>query len=204
MALVSVALLKEYLPEVSGSSLDTELTRMIARTESTIARWLGFPIFNSGTSPSLSQNTYTLYLDGPKNSDSNVIQLPVKPLVSVTSIHSDVNLVYGSDTLIPSASYELDTQNSKIYLLPEQITLTFDSGYRALKIICSAGYNTSTPPDDLVMAVLIWCSALQRNKASQGKESISQRNSTVKLSPKNMPEEVKQLLYPFRNPLQIL
>ena len=204
MALVSVAYLKEYLPELTGSSLDTELTRMILRTEAAIARYLGFPLYDSGTSPTLDQNTYTLYLDGPKYTQSTVIQLPIKPLVSVTSVHSDVNLKYGSATLIPSASYEIDKQNSRIYLIPEDMTLAFDRGYRALKVICSAGYNTSTPPDDLVQAILVWCSALQRQKASQGKDSITQRGSTVKLSPRHMPTEVRELIKPFMCPLQVL
>ena len=204
MALVSVALLKEYLPQLVGSTLDTELTRMIARTEAAIARYLGFSVYDSGTAPSLSQNTYTLYLDGPKYTDATVIQLPIKPLISVASVHSDVNLKYASDTLIPAASYELDNWNSRIYLIPEEITLSFDRGYRALKVVCSAGYNTSTPPDDLVHAILVWCSALQKAKASQGKDSITQRNSTVKLSPRQMPTEVRELLKPFMNPLQVL
>ena len=204
MAITSIALLKEYLPEVSGSALDRELTRMIARTESAIARFLGFPVYDSGTGPSLDQNTYTLYLNGPKYTDSTVVQLPIKPVVSVSSVHSDVNLTYGSDTLIPSSSYQLDTQNGRIYLLPEVATLTFDRGYRALKVICSAGYNTSTPPDDLVHAVLVWCSALQKAKASQGKESISQRGSTVRLSARHMPTEVRELLKPFMNPFSVL
>ena len=204
MALVSVTYLKEYLPEISGSSLDTELGRMIDRTSCSIARYIGFPVFDSGTEPTLDQNTYTLHLNGPLYSDTQVIQLPIKPLVSVASIHSDVNLVYGSDTLIPSASYELDTQNGRIYLLPQTATLTFDRGYRALKIVCSAGYSTANPPSDLVQAILVWCSALQRAKANQGKDSVTQRNSTVKLSPRHMPTEVRELIKPFMNPLQIL
>ena len=69
MALVSVALLKEYLPEVSGSALDTELGRMIDRTEAAIARYLGFPLSELGEA-SLDQATYTLYLDGPNTAQT--------------------------------------------------------------------------------------------------------------------------------------
>ena len=203
MALVSVALLKEYLPEISGSALDTELGRMIDRTEAAIARYLGFPLSELGEA-SLDQATYTLYLDGPKFTDRSVIQLPIMPLVSVTSVHSDVNLKYGSDTLIAASTYDIDKQNSRIFLIPEEMTLAFDTGYRALKVVCVAGYNTSTPPDDLVHAILVWCSALQKQKASQGKESITQRGSTVRLSARHMPTEVRELLKPFMCPLQVM
>ena len=43
MPLVTVDILKEYLPEVTGTGSDTELSNLLDRVESTIARWLGFP-----------------------------------------------------------------------------------------------------------------------------------------------------------------
>tara|TARA_R100000664_G_C2759822_1_gene150033 strand:+ start:883 stop:1497 length:615 start_codon:yes stop_codon:yes gene_type:complete len=204
MAITTVSLLKEYLPEVSGASLDTELARMINRTEVAIARYLGFPVSDSGTAPSLDQTTYTVYLDGPKHTDNQVIQMPVKPLVSVASIHSDINLAYGSDTLITASTYQIDTGKAQIFLLPDKATKSFDRGFRALKVVCSAGYSVANPPDDLVHAVLVWCSALQRAKANQGKDSITQRNSTVRLSPRQMPTEVRELVKPFMNPFMVL
>ena len=199
MALVTAAVLKQYLPEITGTAADSDLTSLIDRVESAIARWLGFPISDSGTTPSLDASTYTLYLDGPMNTDAYVLPLPVRPLVSITSIHTDPNRSYGSSTEIDSSTWVLDKQNSRVILKPETATLVFDYGFRAIKVVCSAGYNTSNPPQDLIMAICIWASQLQRNKNNQGKDSISQRQSTIKLSPKNMPYEVKEFLFPLRN-----
>lgn len=204
MALVSVATLKEFLPEISGSSADTELTKMITRTESAIARYLGFPIADSGTTPALDQSTYTLYIDGPMHTDRNVLQLPIKPLVSIASVHSDPNLVYGSDTAIAADQYHTDLQNSRLILKPTVATNGFDRGYRNIKVVCSAGYSAANPPDDLVQAICVWASQLQRNKSSQGKEQMTQRQATVKVSPKTMPQEIKELLYPLMNPYQTM
>ena len=204
MAITTVSLLKEYLPEISGASLDTELTRMIARTEVAIARYLGFPTSDTGTAPSLDQSTYTLYLNGPKFTDVQVLQLPITPVVSITSVHSDVNLAYTADTLITASTYELNKAQGQVYLLPDKATTGFDRGFRAIKVICSAGYSVANPPEDLVHAVLVWCSTLQRAKANQGKDSVTQRNSTVKLSPRQMPTEVRELVKPFMNPYQYL
>jgi|TARA_R100001594_G_C4008167_1_gene256318 hypothetical protein len=199
MALVSVATLKAYLPEITGSSADTELTNMINRTESAIARYLDFPIADSGTTPVLTEQTYTLYLDGPMNDDPSVLASPIRPLVSVTSVHSDPNLVYDSSSSIGSAEYVIDKQLGRLILKPLTATSSFDVGYRNIKLVCVAGYSASNPPDDLVHAICVWCSQLQRGKANQGKDSITVRDSTVKISKRTIPEEVKQLIQPLRN-----
>ena len=50
MSLVSVSVLKEYLPEIQGSSIDADLSSLISRVESYIARYLGFPLADGNTS----------------------------------------------------------------------------------------------------------------------------------------------------------
>ena len=192
MALVSNTTLKAYLPEITGSGADSELTKMITRTESAIARYLGFPIADSGTSPVLDEATYTVHLDGPMYGHPDVLILSLKPVVTVASVHSDPNLVYGSDTEITSSEYILDKANGRLILKPQTATSSFDRGYRNIKVV------------DLVQAICVWCSQLQRNKATQGKDQITQRNQTIKISPKTMPTEVRTLLDPFRNPFVIL
>ncbi len=92
MAVVSLSTFKEYLPELSGSTgADTELTNLLARVESAVARYLGYPAFDSSLKPVLDSNTYYVYVDGPTNYDSYTLQLPITPVVSTTSIHSDAN-----------------------------------------------------------------------------------------------------------------
>ena len=197
MSLVSVATLKTYLPEISGSSADTALDSILSHTESIIARFLGFPIYDSGALAVLTAQTYTLYIDGPMFSDQSVLQLPILPIISITSIHSDPNLAYGSSTEITSAEYILDKQLARVILKPETATQGFDTAFRAIKVICSAGYVSAK--DELSHAICVYASQLQRNKSSQGKESASQRGSTVQFSPKSMPFEVKELLWPLQS-----
>lgn len=201
MALASVANLKEYLPEIQGSAADAELTSIIARTEAAIARFLGFPVLTVGSAyqSTLDSSTYTLYLDGPSFTDSYVLELPVRPVTTITSIHSDPNQEYGSDTLIAASTYSLDIYLGKVYLSLINATSTFDRGSRAIKVICAAGWTSSTAPPDLIHAICVWASQLHRNKPAQGRENISQRTGSVTVSPKTMPEEVKQILYPMRN-----
>jgi hypothetical protein len=134
MSIVSVSTLKEYLPEIQGSSVDADLT--------------------STTEINLTKTT-------------------------------------------------TDKQNGRV-ILNDDSPDSFDVGYRANKIVASFGFNTSNPPHDLVHALCVYCSHLQRAKNSQGNESITQRNSTVSLSPRTMPTEVKEILRGYRNVSTIL
>lgn len=203
MSIVSVSTLKEYLPEIQGSSVDADLTSLISRVESFVARYLGYPLADGNTSYTLDQATYTVYADRPMYALSYVLQLPIKPVISITSIHSDVDREYGSTTEINLTKTTTDKQNGRV-ILNDDSTDSFDVGYRANKIVASFGFNTSNPPHDLVHALCVYCSHLQRAKNSQGNESITQRNSTVSLSPRTMPTEVKEILRGYRNVSTIL
>jgi uncharacterized phiE125 gp8 family phage protein len=203
MSLVSVATLKNYLPEITGTTADTELGNLLNRVESDVARWLGFPVYDSGSTPVLTQQTYTLYLDGPMYNNETVLQLPFKPLVSVTTIHSDADREYGSDTRIQADEFDLDLQNARVILKTNVATEGFATAFRAIKVVCVSGFGDSHPLD-LEHAICVFASQLHRNKMAQGKESTGQRGAAVKYSPKSLPFEVKEILYPLRSSAMIL
>lgn len=197
MALVSAATLKEYLPELSGSSAaDTELNSLISRVEGSIARWLGFPMPDSGNSPTLDQTTYTFYLDGPSAWNSRVLQIPIRPVPATVNVYVDENRVYSSDTIVASSEYDIDIQKG-LFILKETSTKAWERGYRNIKATVIAGWSTG--PDDLIHAICVMASMAQRNKANAGKESIDVRGSKITISKKTMPVEVKEILYPLRS-----
>ena len=202
MAMVSAATLKTYLPEVTGSGADTDLDNLLERVECAIARYFGWVKPDASTDPQLLAATYTFYLNGPTFGNHAVLQLPIRPTNSITSIHSDVNRQYTADTQLSSDDYDLDGLLGQAILDPVNATDGFDRGFRAIKVIANCGYTTL--PSDLEHAICVWASQLQRNKASQGKESITQRASTVRISPKSMPLEVKEMLAAFRGPYRIM
>jgi len=197
MSIVSASTLRDYLPEIgSATGADTALDKIIKRAEERIARWLGFP----GTSPVLDLTATTLYIDGPTNTDSNVLQLPVKPMVSLSSVHSDENQVYESSTEINTANLILDLEWSRLIIKPTASTRGFISAPRANKVVATFGYSPLTPPDDLIHAICVYASLLQRQKQTQGKLSINQRGNSLTPAKPQMPEEVKEILRPFRSP----
>ena len=166
MSLVSLSTLKEYLPEITGTGADTELTNIIKRAEADIARFLGFPVSDAGGSPSLEAATYTLYIDNPVFNNKFVLRLPIKPLITITSIHSDPNRDYTASTEITSGEYHLDLQNAEVIIKIGVSTVAFSNAFRSNRVVCSAGYSSA--PEDLIHAVCVFASQLHRQKTSQG------------------------------------
>lgn len=204
MPMVTVSTLKQYLPEITGDTANTDLEALLDRVEAATARYMGWGKPDTLASPRMLSTTYTFYLDGPTNTNPQVLQLPMRPVQSITSIHSDIDRQYGSATLIDSATYTLDQYKGQVILNPITATDIFERGYRAIKVVCQAGYANSYLPADLEHGICVWASQLHRNKATQGKESITQRAATISISPKNMPDEVKEILAPFRESRQLL
>ena len=204
MSLVSLSTFKEYLPEVQGTGSDTELQNLLERVESAVASYIGFPKPIAGETtagPSLADQSYTLYIDEPNFDFPFILSLPIRPLISVSSWHSDIDRVYGSDSLVASSEYDLDTTLGRI-VLKESATTTIERGYRANKVVCTAGFVTA--PSDLEHAVCAYAAHLNRAKQTQGKQSTTQRDVTVNLSPRTMPPEVKEILFNYRTFRRIL
>ena len=205
MPLVSAATLREYLPEIGdNTSADTELNSLIARVEAAVARCLGFPPPASSSSfTTLDQSTYTLYLDGATYFDRNVLQLPIKPVVSITSIFSDIERRYEAGSALTLSNIDIDLVNGRLIIKPYTST-AFDRGYRAIKITFVAGYDTAAPPADLVHAICVLSSQLHRAKQTQGKENISIQGTSIKLSERTIPNEVQEILNKFKCPLLVM
>tara|TARA_Y100001963_G_C6785481_1_gene452452 strand:- start:632 stop:1249 length:618 start_codon:yes stop_codon:yes gene_type:complete len=204
MALVSASTLREYLPEISDNTeVDADLNSLIERVENGIAYYLGFPQLDSLLSPTLESNTYTLYVNSPTIRDPYTLQLPIIAVSSVTSVHADDDRSYGTGTLIDASTYELDKSLGRIRLIPDKVTRSFSYGYRSNKVVCVAGYTSGTVPGSLVHAICVYAAHLHRNKNNQGKESITSRNGSIRLSKKSMPLSVKEFLWPFRAPSTI-
>lgn len=202
MPLVTTDILKEYLPEVTGTGSDTELSNLLDRVEATIARFLGFPSPDSSNTPKLDVNTYTLYIDSYWIDNISVLQLPLRPVVTITSVHADIERKYTADTEVNSDEYEIDKQQGLLIIKPDTSTVGFTRGYRANKVVGTFGFTLYHK--DIVHAVCVYASQLHRAKTSQGKKSQTVRQATTSYMPNTIPPEVKEILYPYRNSVVII
>ena len=202
MPLVTVDILKEYLPEVTGTGSDTELSNLLDRVESTIARWLGFPSPDASNTPTIAVSTYTVYIDSYWIDDISVLPLPLNPVVSITSVFADPDRAYTADTEVNTGEYEIDKQQALLIIKPNTSTVGFTKAYRGNKVVGTFGFTLFHK--DIVHAVCVYASQLQRAKSSQGKKSQTVRNTTTSYMPNTIPDEVKEILYPYRSSFVII
>lgn len=139
----------------------------------------------------MEDSTYTLYLPGPSRSEPRKLELPVRPVVSITSAYSDPQEDYTSDTQVAAGDMVLDSNLGEIWLTPDASS-SWSVGGRANKIVVIAGY-ASTPPD-LVAICAVLVRHLWNLRNTQGRDNIQQQPDGQTLIPK----PVQQMLGPYR------
>ena len=199
MALITAAEARAYLPGLTGTTEDTSLAVFITRASSLIAEYLGWPPATSGADPTIEDATYTLYSGRGRAVvgvvDSSVLRLPVRPLVSVTSVYDDPDRVYGSGQLIASADYDVEKEDGEIILLPTA-GHSWSTGMAAIRVICVAGYETV--PTWAAHAAGLMTHHLWDLRHTQGRQSVGQGGVSLSLTPETMPEVVREVLSGYR------
>lgn len=174
MALITAAEARLAIPELTGTGEDAALNTLITRADRALAAWCGYPASSAGGSRSLEQTTYTHYsgIDFVVQSSRWFI-LPVRPVISITSIHDDDSgeWTYGTDELVASSDYVVDGASGRVDLVPEASHGGWGKGHRQLKVVYSAGYTTA--PDDLKHAVVMLVKHWWDLRRRQGKVAAS-------------------------------
>lgn len=144
MALITAAEARLAIPELSGTSEDTNLDTVIAAVGRAFARKCGYPPASVGGNPTLESATYTRYLTGRGGRD---LTLDVWPATSITSVQDDPVLDFdGSTYLVASTDYAI--VDGRILRLKSTATHgSWSKSAGAIKVVFAAGY--STVPDDL-------------------------------------------------------
>lgn len=199
MAVLDAATVREYLPSLTGTGEDTALDSLIARFGALAAQYLGYQPASVGGNPTVEDTTYTLYLDGD---GSKYLQLPITPVVSVTSLHVDIDRKYGSDRLVDSGDYELFGDEGLVLLKVDSTQGEWDRGKRTVKAVVVAGFTTIPMPikHACAMQVAFWWQA----RAHLGKTSVSQGGGSSSVATLKLLPEVRQALEPYRLPSSLL
>ncbi len=168
-----------------------------------MARFLGFPAPDSSVTKTLAVATYTMYIDSYWTDNISVLQLPIRPVVTITSVHADPDRVYGADTEVNAAEYEIDKltglTNHQDKYKHCRILQTRTGAIKLSALLAFTLFHK-----DLVHAVCVYASQLHRAKSSQGKKSNALRGATTSYLPNTIPQEVKEILYPYRNSFVII
>ncbi len=191
MALTTAATVRGYIRALTGTAEDTLLDTLIARFDDVASAHCGFPVDSNQST--FENNTYTHYFDGD---GSDKLELRVVPANTITSVYVDVDRSYGSDTLVASSDYTLDTRLGLLILETDSDQGSFSTGYRSVKVTYTAGFTTI--PDGIVHACGIQVNHWYMNRDTIGKTSINQNQSSISVQPLGLLPEVMQALRPYR------
>jgi hypothetical protein len=111
------------------------------------------------------------------------------PINSITSIHDDIDWVYGTDTLIDDDEYAIDSEGGIVAL----DGLTFMGGLNNIKVVYNAGYTTI--PSGLELA----CRYRVVAEYLEGKGGVNVfENQEIVYRPKYLKEQAEKILEQFK------
>lgn len=190
--LATVANVKEYL-DISSSDDDTLFGNLLDRVTDAI---------QSHCNRTFAQTTHTEYHDGRGASQ---VVLKHRPIVSVTSVHDDLDRDFAASSLISASDYITRDDEGIIEWLSSNSTFPstaayFYDGQLNVKVIYVAGY--ANIPDDVIQAACMM-TALLYHRGKQGADGIASENQAgaynVVYVKGVMTPEIKQLLAKFRD-----
>lgn len=180
--LTTLTKVKNYLG-ISGTDEDTLLNELISGASGAIENFCN---------RILGEATYTEHHDGRGKSSVVLKQFPV---VSVTSVHDDIDRDFEVGDLVDADNYIVDMVAGMVML---KSNATFADGILNVKVVYRAGY--STIPESVDLACQIWVAAFY-NRLKDGADGFASENiggiaqAFLNIS---MPENVKALILPYR------
>lgn len=136
------------------------------------------------------------------------------PISSVTSLHDDVDRVYGASTLLTENTHFLVyaddgriqlIDSSGINILTKREQGFFNQGFKNIRIVYVAGYTDNAAiPQSLIQACVEWCAFVLNHQASAGliEDSISLcKKVFANVTRMGPPMHIKTLLNPHRSPM---
>lgn len=187
MALTTAANLKAF-KNITASEHDAEFARLIPVVDQFIAQYC-----NRAT---LEQTTVTEYHSA--RAGQMTLKLRQYPVASITSLHDDVDRIYGADTLLAATDYVLEDEQAGIVQLDGT---SFNEGLKNVKVVYVAGYAAGSAPLKLLEQAaieLIWLARDKGDKALLGLQSRSIADGRVDTFNTDWPAGVQAILDTFK------
>lgn len=200
MTLPTAAVVRGWIPSLTGTAEDTTLDLFIARADGVLASWCGFPAVSQGVDPTLEATTYTHYLHGPTSGDPRLIRLPVRPVASVTSVHLDTSGDASYATEVTSGDRELDGMEGTIWLTPDATTTAeWGKRRRYIKVVYSAGINTGADVR-ATTAIALLVSHWWTQRRMAGLQTVTAGDAAITALVGQIPDSVREAAWPLRLP----
>jgi hypothetical protein len=186
MSLTTLANVKAF-KNVTASDHDAELLRLIPAVDAFISSYCNRV---------LESATVTEYHSG--RSGQTTLRLRQYPVTAITSLHDDVDRVYGTATLLSASDYVLTDAKAGLVQLDG---LTFNEGLNNLKVVYTGGYAAGSTERALLEQAaieLVWLARDKGDKALLGLQSRSIADGRVDTFHTDWPAGVQAILDGFK------
>jgi len=199
-ALMSLAELKAHVG-AGGSAKDADLEEVINRVSAEIEGHLGRQIVTRGN----LTEYHTMRADGTAVEASELRTLEW-PIIAVTSVHEDTATprTYGAGALlVDGTGYEAVKPKGIIRrIVGSGVLGVWNTGHRAIKVVCSAGYATTAAVPAEIKAVALRYAALVWGETKRGDFGMSGMSDALgnytRFAPAQLTPEMKAALAPER------
>ncbi len=199
MSLVTAAQIRDYLPQLSGTSEDTLLEELAAQADRLQAAWCHWPPTIPGSGlHGMSSATYTTYPQ-PLTAKPRALPLGHRFVASITSAHVDAEWTYGADTLVTSGDLVIDNELGLLWLKPTS-SWAWSTADRANKVVYVAGFTDGSAPEGVIAATAITVRHMLMKRRSGEVETQSMGGSSITPRDADMliPKAAQQALAPYK------
>lgn len=187
MALATASEFRGVYPDLVAVGQDPVIDAAVAWADQLMATWCGLPALDAGA-PSLSAGTLTLYPD-PSYRHDRALDVGLRVVGSITSVHVDPLWEYGADTLVDSGDYLYDAREGLLHLKPAA-TGAWSSAHRANKVVLSHGWDDGSVPAAIRGVAIVQARYLLELPKLEGRENATTGFGSL------TPAEVEALLAP--------
>ena len=214
-AIITAEQARRWIPGLTGTSEDAILEDLIDAADSALAEFLGYPYPASEDPPASRGRTllkarYELYLEG-NPAEPKILRLgalPVHASDTIPTVHIDSSWVWGSDTQLTHAvdfDYNYpDLRGRGVFVLrPGGSYGSWPTALRCIKVVVNLGYATGgLTYDDLPKDIEVACGLLVahwwQQRHTNGLTNVSQAGGSAGLVTAAIPDNVKELMRPYR------
>jgi hypothetical protein len=196
VAVITEAEARAAVPGLSTTDPSGLLPVLISRADSLCAAWCGFTGTSEAGRPTFDTSTYTRYLEGPGGRD---LQLPVWPIVTVTTIEDDTTEDFNGSTYLVSSSDYTAMRRGIVRLKQTAAHGSWSrSSFEVIKAVWTAGWTAASAPEPVKHAVVAMTGILWGTRNTLAASSVSSGAQNVSAVTPDLPRHVQQWLAPYR------
>jgi len=215
-SIITAAEARRWIPGLTGTTEDTILEDLIDAADSALAEFLGYPYPRYEDPPdsrgrTLLKAIYHLYLEG-NPAEPKMLRLGAlpsgHPSDTIPTVHIDSSWVWGSDTQLTHGvdfdyAYPDLRADGRFVLRPGGSYGSWPTALRCIKVVTNLGYDAGeTFFDDLPKDIQVACGLLVAHwwqlRHTSGLTNVSQAGGSAGLVSGAIPDNVKQLMEPYR------